>query len=471
MSKPQNRFLPSSSKLPPVAKRSGKRYTRAQQLKDPAKRSKLPMSALTPAQQAQRRMNQQRAKADADPLYNPAQQLGGHQLSSAVQNLTDMEFAPQEQALDRAGVSATTQGTALADRAGGYYRQLAEREASNVAMQQAIGERLQAALKANAGETDANIGGMQAGEQERLAGDAAVRGEGLGGPGQAIEELARLRAGAAAGSQVAQDAAATSSANYQGLTAASSQARGMAGGEVVGQLLNRLATQQADIRAKKADVTAQRGPASTKHLLDLRQSGFENLVTARGLDIKQSELQADVANQKTQAQIEREQLAEVRRNNSTQAETTRRGQDITRRGQDVSSETTKRGQDLTRQSALDRIEAQGGPSRKNEPAQSVKFRQNIGSGRGRFRELMRRYKNDEARVKRIMVEKDKVPPEAYNAIYDLERSPTKTLHPANVKALEALGVTVPGEWRRKRTRRRSGTVVAPGPTRGQQRPG
>jgi hypothetical protein len=46
------------------------------------------------------------------------------------------------------------------------------------------------------------------------------------------------------------------------------------GGEVQGQLLNRLANQQQDIRGQLSDVEAQRGGLITKNLTGLRQSAF-----------------------------------------------------------------------------------------------------------------------------------------------------------------------------------------------------
>ena len=229
--------------------------------------------------------------------------------------------------------------------------------------------------------------------------------------------------------------------------------------------------QLAEIAAKRADVSAQRGPAGVKQLMGLRQSGFENLVTQRGLGIKQAELQADIDQAARDDALQARGQDITARGQSISARTQRRQQNITRRGQDVSAAERQADRRSREQIARERLAEQGRPAKKNEPAQSVKFRQNIASGRGEWRRLMRKFKNDEARVKRVMIERNGVPPEAYNAIYDLERN--GSLHPSNARALRALGVRVPPQWRRRNTRRsaQAGTGTAPGTRRGQSRPG
>src|SRR3954469_3505675 len=102
--------------------RQRKQLSLAQRRANPALRSKLAMSQLTPAQQAQRRQNQAVAKRNADPLYNPGAGLSGQALYAAAKNVTSAQIDPQVAALNRQLESATTQGTTLASRASGYYK-------------------------------------------------------------------------------------------------------------------------------------------------------------------------------------------------------------------------------------------------------------------------------------------------------------------------------------------------------------
>jgi hypothetical protein len=97
-----------------------KTLTLAQRRANPGLRAKLPMSQLTPAQQAQRKRNQLVASQDKNPLYDPTTQLAGHSLIQAAQDLADTAIKPKVDAYNRQITSATTQGTALASRAGDY---------------------------------------------------------------------------------------------------------------------------------------------------------------------------------------------------------------------------------------------------------------------------------------------------------------------------------------------------------------
>src|SRR4051794_18794470 len=101
-----------------AARRPRKPPPLAQRRADPALRSKLAMSQLTPTQQAQRRQNQAVAKRNAYPLYNPAAGLSGQALYAAATKVTDAQITPRVDALNRQLDSATRQGSALAARSG-----------------------------------------------------------------------------------------------------------------------------------------------------------------------------------------------------------------------------------------------------------------------------------------------------------------------------------------------------------------
>jgi hypothetical protein len=78
-----------------------KTLTLAQRRANPGLRAKLPMSQLTPAQQAQRKRNQLVASQDKNPLYDPTTQLAGHSLIQAAQDLADTAIKPKVDAYNR----------------------------------------------------------------------------------------------------------------------------------------------------------------------------------------------------------------------------------------------------------------------------------------------------------------------------------------------------------------------------------
>jgi hypothetical protein len=84
------------------------------------------MSQLTPAQQAQRKRNQQVASRGQEPAVRPDDAARRSLARQAAQDLADTAIKPKVDAYNRQITSATTQGTALASRAGDYYKQLAQ---------------------------------------------------------------------------------------------------------------------------------------------------------------------------------------------------------------------------------------------------------------------------------------------------------------------------------------------------------
>lgn len=251
---------------------------------------------------------------NANPLYDPTRQLSGASLRGAAKDLVNLEFAPQRSALSRELSNTTTQGTALAGRAGGYSQQLAQADAGLVPQVQAIGQLLGQKLGENTTAATAGINEALAGTQQRASADAALRGINL--PGQtegASAEAQRQRDTLALLSKSSADNAAGTTANYSGLAALSASSRAQMGNEVQGQLLTRLANQQGDVRARQADLARQEGPALSAKTGELRQQGFENLVTQAGLDIKTKDLQAQTKEGQDRIKLEKQRLAETKK--------------------------------------------------------------------------------------------------------------------------------------------------------------
>jgi hypothetical protein len=244
------------------------------------------------------------AQRNADPLYDPTRQLAGQDLYASAKKITDAQIDPRVSALGQQMKSATTQGTALASRAGDYYKQMAADEMRRVAQQRAIGNMLNEQTAAVGAGTQEAFDRMGAAEQQRQASDTTLRGTGLGGDvSQVPEEIAAQRGTAATLQQGAANSAAQQGSEWSQLANAMSQSRQLRGGEVQGQLINRLANQQGQLRGQISDVESTRGDVFTKNLVDLRQHSFENLITQAGLNIKTADLQSniDATNQRAEA--------------------------------------------------------------------------------------------------------------------------------------------------------------------------
>jgi hypothetical protein len=299
----------------------------------------------------QRSRKQLRAAVEAkrlnrDPLYNPAQPLAGANLKGAADALVGLEFGPQRAALDQESRQIDTQGGALAGRASSYFLDLARQEQGSVDRMKAIGE-LAGKQIGDAGAAAQGTLDKAAAEAAALRGqDVAVRGEGLQSTDRLAEELAAARARSGAATQTATTDAASTMGNYAGLADLSRQAREVRGGETVQQILNQIATQQADVRSRRGALEGQVGNARTKALLDLRQQGFENAATAEGLGIDRAELQAQLQQDAQDFQLAQGKLAETRRQNRARNRLTEAQINATLRGQTLSSQTQRRGQDI-----------------------------------------------------------------------------------------------------------------------------
>lgn len=295
-----------------MARKPKKTYTQAQKLRDPAKRSKLPMSALTPKQRQQRKQNQRVAADNANPLYDPSAILGGHALYSAASHITDAVLKPKEAALAAQIGMTTTQGTALADRSRGYYQTIAAGEGAALAKQKALDDARKTALRNIGTTTQANIDKSREQEQSLISNrDPASQGS-----SRVLDELAASKASAATRQGAAEAESAAHATNQQDFLGNFYKTQGARGAEVGGEMLNRLANQIAPLNQQKADLASGRGDELAKNLLTLRQSGFENAATMEGLGIKRTDLQAQIADDKRQATIARQKITSAASTNA-----------------------------------------------------------------------------------------------------------------------------------------------------------
>jgi hypothetical protein len=379
----------------------------AQRRADPGLRSRLPMSQLTPAQQASRRRNQQVAADNKNPLYDPTTQLAGHSLVAAAAQLADEQIKPKVDAYNRQITSATTQGTALASRAGDYYKQLAQQAMGTVASQKALSDMLNAQTAQVGQQSQAAFAGMGQAEQQRQAQDTALRGTGLGGDSGArvATELANQQGTAATLQQGSANQAAQTGSSWASLANAMSQAGQLRGGEVQGQLLNRLATQQAQGRQQIADVEATRGDLTTNQ---------STATTRRGQDLSASNAAA--------------------------------GRAVTRRGQDIAS--------------ADRAAARKSKGAAAEPADVRKTRQAVNSISTEVKALRQgRSRTQVADVMRRRAARagQRLPEDLLSAALDLGYD--GHISPRNVQMLQGIyGVAVPAAWKRRPRTTLRGTV-------------
>ena len=407
------------------------------------RRRKPPKAPLTPTQRRRRRQ-------DKDPLLNPARPLSGHRLAEAVDKVVELEYGPKLAAIGREARSAEQQGTALINRAGTTSQAVADRTAAGVARQQALGEALRAALGKTAQEGQQAV--QASGDEllERLAADRVNRGQGLDGGGdeQLQRELAAQWARSAQTGQAYKssgDLQASRSAELQNAIAGTQALRGQ---EIGGDLANRLAQQMADARAKRTELESSRGDARSKLTLDLRQKGFEELVTARGLDIKFADLEADVANQRANRRIARERVSATRRGQTLSSRDRRAGQQVTRRGQDLShADRVAAEQGRERRAAAKKQKA---AQRKAERESALQIKRAIGNVADEFKfELLKPGATPQS-VEKILKKRarnadQQLPADVLIAARELA---TRTyLTPGMAARLRALGVRVPPAWR------------------------
>jgi hypothetical protein len=323
-----------------------------------------------------------RKRRGPNPLLDPTTQLSGRSLSRAANYLTNLEFGGQQRQLRSSYDQATRQGTALAANASNYYRSLAKDVGKSVARQRAIGSELDTRLKTDAAGAQTDLSKITQEASQRASQDAALRGTGLSGGGQdrVAAEVAAARGLAAASAQSTQEQAALQSSNWANLQNITGQATTLGGGETRRDILNAMTAQQGDIRGQQNQLSGQVAQKRVANLLQLRQQGYENLVTARGLGIDMAKIRASERASRRSAGLARDRIKSAERQNAARLR-------VQRRGQDKTAFTQRRGQDLvSREKGLDRHSrekiAAGRRSMKhvkNEPADSRKARREIGN--------------------------------------------------------------------------------------------
>jgi hypothetical protein len=389
------------------------------------------------------RLTLRQKAADKNPLYNLSQILSGHRLSEAADAIVNTAYAPKLSALDREAKNTRTQGTALAGHAGDYYAQLAGRSGKALEAEGASLQALRSGLANTAASSDAAAAGAQQSVMDRLAADRAQRGGDLAGGGDqaALDELAaqRARSGATAGAyQASGELQGARSTSLMDELAASTQARG---GEVQQELGTRLANALADVRARRADLDAQRADERTKQLTTLRQQGYDNLVTQEGLGLKQSQLAADVANQQAQVDLASQRISATERHNLATERNQRSG---TRLQAQSLSERERHNQvveslgqlraDIQQQRA-DQANGKGGkPTKESQSAINIK--------RGIQNTL--NLLDNGTHSERYLRNKVGVPPDVMQAAKDLKNF--GYLQYDTVNALKTIGVRIPKKW-------------------------
>lgn len=393
-----------------------------------------------------RRKGKRKPNPYAGPLYDPTATLSGKDLATAADRLVALEYGPKRAALDREAANATTQGTALIDRGGGYYKSLGDQQAQDVARQKAIGDQLKAALDATRTRTGQEI--TQAGQEadQRASQDESVRGAGLeGGSGQQLAaEIAAQRIRSSENAATNDTSAAQGTAAYQQLSDLTSRATAARGGEVTGELSNRLANTQTDIRGRRTSLESEAAGKRVDQLVNLRQTALENLLAMRGLDIKTEDLRASVAHDKAT-------LAATTRTNQRRDATTRRGQNLTRQSAAERSATTQRGQNISaEQRAADRAKKDAG---KPESASAQKLRSGVENALEDIRrdpKFQRPSSRNPDGWDRIL-RKRGAPAIVRRAAVERAQG---GITPETARTLRGLGVQVPGDWLRRKPRRR-----------------
>lgn len=383
--------------------------------------------------------------ADRNPLYDPTQTLSGQQLKTAVNEVVAGQFRPVEKALARQATSATRQNSALASRVAGYSDTLDKRADVTTARQQAIAEQLNNALAAIGQQAQGTADTVQAEEGLRRDAEVALRAAPAGSPDPVAEEIAAMRARAAAGTKATGTLGAVTGANYAGLSNANREALLLRGQEQQGQIANSLANDLAEIRAKQAELGQAKGAERTKQLLGLRQSGFENLITTQGLGLKTAELQADIENQRKQLA-----LARARRRDDKAADAFNqadRSADNAR--EDAKLADTQARDDYQREHGLGPYKPASEKSPAQESADARKLKTGVENAAADFKQLLgSKDKNGNSRsVDRVqeILRRRGAPPIVILAAADIAQF--GFVRPQHLKSLRIAGVNIPKSWR------------------------
>jgi hypothetical protein len=236
-------------------------------------------------------------KAKPNPLYQPTTVLSGSALKSAATQTVNAELNPQIAALNTQRRQGAAQADATVGRADDYYRQIAAREAQQMADVQGLGANLRAETQGAGMRSAAALIGTDQQVAAAQARDAQLRG-GQAMLGTSVADTAAASQRNASTQAMLQSAgertAASQAANFEGLAALSSQARQARGGELHSQLINRGLNNDKRLSDAITALEATRGAKTTDQLLKLRQQQFENRALLEGLGVKAASVQATV---------------------------------------------------------------------------------------------------------------------------------------------------------------------------------
>jgi hypothetical protein len=399
--------------------------------------------ALNAKQKARQKAKRRtaRIKSERAALYDPGAQLSGARLRRAANQLTALEVNPQRRALRNEMTQATAQGTELANRTKDYYSQIAQSESDNVARQQALGADLQGRLKGIGDQSQAALSQIGTEADQRASADTAVRGGGLGGGGseRVAAEVAAQRGLALQGAQSASSQGELSTANWSNLANIAAQARGMQGGESLGRVQNALSAQQGDIRNKQIDLEGKVAQTRMKNILDLRQQGYENIVTAEGLGIDRAKIAASVQSDKRAAALARQRIKSSERQNRQRVAATKRGQDVSSQTHALDRASRERIQAANRQSREAIANAKKKGNGKLEPADARKLKGGIANALADLDSV--KPKNPEKWLR-----KQGAPGVVIRAAKEIRDGQRPWLQPSTVQQLRSLGMTIPQRW-------------------------
>lgn len=284
--------------------------------KNPGTRSSIPDKYL-PTQYRAARANAQRVKQENATLYNPSQILSGKDLRNAVKSEVDLQLNPQIAAFDRSIGSLKSQRDVSSARLGQYYDLYNKATAGSAAALSSSGQQLANQLASLGKETQSTLSGIQSGITARNAADTALRGAGLQDVSGAQGAVDFNKAQAAGSTQDTINQAAAQASGTNSLASTIAAVAPMRAADAQTILASKFNSQIADMMGKRADAEASRGDLTTTTLNKMRQDQFTNLATAKGLDIKQADLNETIRkNQATEKltskAIDQRNLASVR---------------------------------------------------------------------------------------------------------------------------------------------------------------
>lgn len=262
-------------------------------LNDPGRRSTIPdayLKALSPALFARRQANQKAAYNDAT-LYNPTALLSGKSLRTAASTLAGLEIDPQIAAAQQDSKLTGANYAALQQRIGGYNKLMTDELGKAASTAISSRDSLAQQLAQTRTDTGTDIGATFDKSKDFLAEDTRLRGSGLNDATaqRLTTEFQQQRFSADQQQQANQAAGNIAGQGWAGLATLMQGVGAMRGADTLGQAATAGVNAQSKIQQQISGLQGQRGALTAKNTQDLRQSQFENQVTATTLGIKQQD--------------------------------------------------------------------------------------------------------------------------------------------------------------------------------------